>query len=115
MELRGPQAQVEIDSCAALNFERADRRAQCGLAGRCCRRARADGEIDRRYDSRATGEAKLREAQRAWIVFRDAHCTYDSYESRGGSMEPLLYHGCRAALTRERIRQLTGPADDAEQ
>jgi uncharacterized protein YecT (DUF1311 family) len=66
-----------------------------------------DRELDRSYDVRPTTEAKLREAQRAWIVFRDAHCTVEGYDqARGGSMEPMVYHGCRARLTRERTRQL---------
>ena len=60
-----------------------------------------------RHDQRPTTEAVLRQAQRAWLTFRDAQCTYEGYgEARGGSMEPMVYSGCRARLTRERIAQL---------
>ena len=45
-------------------------------------------------------------AQRAWLIFRDAHCTVEGYEARGGSMEPMVYNGCRARITRERTAQL---------
>ena len=103
-----PQAQVEMNACAALDFERADAELNAAWRALIAGAREADREINRSHDRRPTGEAKLREAQRAWIVFRDSHCTYESYESRGGSMEPMLYHGCRAALTRARIRQLTG-------
>ena len=109
-----PQAQMDMNACAAIDFERADAELNAAWREVIAGAREADREIDRHYDSRPTGEAKLREAQRAWIVFRDAHCTYDAYESRGGSMEPMLYHGCRATLTRARIRQLAGAAD-AEQ
>lgn len=103
-----PRAQNEMNACAAIDFERADAALNAAWRGLIAGAREADREIDRRHDRRPTGEAKLREAQRAWLVFRDSHCTYEAYESRGGSMEPMLYHGCRAALTRARIRQLTG-------
>jgi uncharacterized protein YecT (DUF1311 family) len=30
------------------------------------------------------------------------------FESRGGSMEPMIVNGCMAEMTRKRIRELTG-------
>jgi uncharacterized protein YecT (DUF1311 family) len=106
-DCRDPQTQMEMNACAALDFGQADRELNA-LWPRAIAAARAaDSGIDRRYDRRPTSEAKLREAQRAWIAFRDAHCTWQAYgEARGGSMEPMSYDGCRAILTRERIRQL---------
>ena len=67
------------------------------------------GSLDARYRE-YNCDAPM--AQRAWIVFRDAHCTYEAYGGgRGGSMEPMLFEGCRAAITLDRIRQLTGDAE----
>jgi len=104
-----PQNQMEMNMCAGLDFERAD--AELNILWRqviASARAR-DRELDRRYDQRPTSEAKLREAQRAWLVFRDAHCTVQGYdEARGGSMEPMVYGACRAELTRQRTAQLRG-------
>jgi len=104
-----PQNQMEMNICAGLDFERAD--AELNILWRqvvASARAR-DRELDRRYDQRPTSEAKLREAQRAWLVFRDAHCAVQGYdEARGGSMEPMVYGTCRAELTRQRIAQLRG-------
>jgi uncharacterized protein YecT (DUF1311 family) len=48
----------------------------------------------------------LREAQRAWIKFRDAECTYTSASNEGGSIYPLVYSGCLTELTKARIKQL---------
>jgi len=45
-------------------------------------------------------------AQRAWIAYRDAHCSAEGFRYRGGSIEPLIYHACRARVTRERTLQL---------
>jgi uncharacterized protein YecT (DUF1311 family) len=104
-----PQNQMEMNMCAGLDFERAD--AELNILWRqviASARVR-DRELDRRYDQRPTTEAKLREAQRAWLLFRDAHCTVQGYdEARGGSMEPMVYGSCRATLTRQRTAQLRG-------
>lgn len=100
-----PQAQMEMNACAALDFERAD--AELNAAYRAAI-AHARAESYRvAGDERPGDEATLREAQRAWVAFRDAQCRLEGYEARGGSMEPMLFEGCRARLTRERIRQLS--------
>jgi uncharacterized protein YecT (DUF1311 family) len=104
-----PQNQMEMNVCAGLDFERADAELN-NLWRQTIAGARArDRALDRRYDQRPTTEAKLREAQRAWLLFRDAHCTVQGYdEARGGTMEPMVYGACRARLTRERVAQLRG-------
>jgi uncharacterized protein YecT (DUF1311 family) len=106
-----PQHQADMNACAAIDFEAADAELNAAWREAVASARAADAEIDRQYDQRPTSEATLREAQRAWIVFRDAHCTLEGYdEARGGSMEPMVYDGCRARLTRQRTAQLLGPA-----
>ena len=109
-----PQSQHEMNACAATDFEKADAELNVAWAEALADARVADAELDRDNDQRPTTEAKLREAQRAWIVFRDAHCTVVGYdEARGGSMEPMVYDGCRAAVTRERTAQLRSrPVDE---
>ena len=107
-----PQVQQEMNYCAGQDFERAD--AELNAAYRT---AIADAQTADRQeqgyrvegDNRPGEEASLREAQRAWVTFRDAHCRLQGYEARGGSMEPMLYEGCRATLTRARTADLRGP------
>lgn len=53
-----------------------------------------------------TAVTKLRDAQRAWIKFRDLECAFAGDEMRDGSAEPLLRAGCQRRLTEERTRQL---------
>ncbi|WP_395614070.1 lysozyme inhibitor LprI family protein [Allosphingosinicella sp.] len=119
-----PQAQQEMNYCAARDAERAD--AELNTVYRT---AIADAQAaDRDYAQMDPGgaaahrgepgeEATLREAQRAWVAFRDAHCRMQSFEARGGSMQPMLDGGCRATLTRARTAELRGPEcpGDAEQ
>ena len=108
------QSQLEMNMCAELDFERADAALNAAWREAIAAARAADREIDRQSDRRPTEEAKMREAQRAWLLFRDAQCTVEGYaESRGGSMEPMVYSGCRARLTRERTAQLRPQPNDA--
>ncbi len=104
-----PQAQVEMNACAAIDFERADAELNAAWREAIAGARAADREIDRLYDRRPTGEARLREApaRLARLPRRPLQLS-NAMKARGGSMEPMLYHGCRAALTRARTRQLTG-------
>jgi uncharacterized protein YecT (DUF1311 family) len=73
---------------------------------------KADTELNRVYkkalsDLDAEGQKKLKAAQRAWIVFRDAQAEFDAdSEARGGSMYAMIYYSGLARLTRDRIKQL---------
>ena len=49
----------------------------------------------------------MREAQRAWITFRDNACAAEGYAMKGGSAEPLVVYGCMRTLTLERTAHLT--------
>jgi uncharacterized protein YecT (DUF1311 family) len=106
-----PQNQADMNACAAIDFEAADAELNAVWREVIAAAREMDAEIDRQFDQAPTSEAVLREAQRAWIVFRDAQCTYEGHEARGGSMESMIYNGCRARLTRERTAQLRGPVE----
>jgi uncharacterized protein YecT (DUF1311 family) len=101
-----PQNQAEMNHCAGISFQRADAELNRIWPRLLAGAREADADINREFDDRPTGEQVLRAAQRAWITFRDQHCAHEGYEARGGSMESLLYNGCRARLTEERIKQL---------
>jgi uncharacterized protein YecT (DUF1311 family) len=107
-----PQNQMDMNFCADIDFQRADAELNAAWREAIASARSSDREIDRRSDQRPPQEAKLREAQRAWLIFRDAQCTVEGYEeARGGSMEPMVFSGCRARLTRERIAQLRSSSE----
>ena len=58
-----------------------------------------------RPDGKTEVEA-LRDAQRAWIKYRDLACEMEGIAFRGGSMEPLLISACLARLTEQRTNDL---------
>lgn len=100
--------QAEMNACAGIAFARADSELNAVWRTAVAQARAADRESGdfRGSDDRPGSEAVLRDAQRAWLIFRDAHCTLEGYDARGGTMEPMLYNGCRARITRERVVQL---------
>jgi uncharacterized protein YecT (DUF1311 family) len=51
-------------------------------------------------------KTKLRNAQRAWIVFRDAECGFESSGVEDGSAYPMVRAACMERMATERSRQL---------
>jgi uncharacterized protein YecT (DUF1311 family) len=108
------QTQLAMNMCAGLDFERADAELNRVYRQSIAGAQQSDRELDRTNDRRPSNESILREAQRAWVAFRDAQCTDEANaEARGGSMEPMVHGQCLARMTRERIAQLNGPEDTA--
>lgn len=73
----------------------------------------ADDELNKAYqvlvsklESSSISLEKLREAQRAWIGFRDAECAFESSAVEGGSAQPMVRNGCLEALTKARTQRL---------
>ena len=60
---------------------------------------------DLRNDGKTEAEA-LRDAQLAWIKYRDLSCQMEGIHFRGGSMESLLVSSCLERLTRQRTQDL---------
>ncbi len=48
----------------------------------------------------------LRDAQRAWITFRDQQCRYEASAVQGGSAYPMVQSDCLARLTVQRTQDL---------
>ncbi|WP_119256835.1 lysozyme inhibitor LprI family protein [Shinella zoogloeoides] len=98
--------QADMNICARRDYEEADKALNVAY-----RKAMAAAQtMD--ADARGMGEQyvgavnALKNAQRAWIGYRDGQCELAGFEARGGSMEPLLVSGCLADLTRKRTEEL---------
>ncbi len=88
------QSQAEMNQAAAEDFAKADKALNATYK-----------KLVALIDEESA--EKLKVAQRAWIVFRDAEAELAAdMGARGGSMAPLIYNGRRADLTRERTKQL---------
>ncbi|MEO7933993.1 MAG: lysozyme inhibitor LprI family protein [Chthoniobacterales bacterium] len=84
------QSQREMNLVAQRNFEKADTRLN---------------KVYQKLLTQCDAEAreKLKTAQRAWVVFRDAEADYAADdEARGGSLASLIYSNTQTQLTQER-------------
>jgi len=61
--------------------------------------------VQRLQDDAATTKL-LVSAQRAWVAFRDAECTFSASSTSGGTMYPMVYATCADGLTQKRIDEL---------
>ena len=99
--------QWQLNECEAQAWQEADEQlnAQYQESRRVMKAWDADAS-----DLAGAEEALVR-AQRAWVAFRDAQCTFRGYQARGGTMESMLIYGCQAELTRQRTQQLKEQTD----
>ena len=97
-------AQMDLNQCAYDDWNEAD--ADLNLAyGQVMRLLKQwDADLP---EGEQGGAAALKDAQRAWITFRDKACEAEGYAMKGGSAEPLLVYGCMRLLTEERTAHLT--------
>lgn len=58
------------------------------------------------------GKKLLLDAQRAWIKYKEAHCTSVANAYDGGSMQPMVYNGCIAEITKARTKELQEMLDN---
>lgn len=86
--------QADLNACAAAERERADAAMNA-----------AYGRLMKQIGPRA--QAALKDAQRAWLPYRDRTCDLEALGAEGGSVQPMVRLGCLAEITTERTRHLT--------
>lgn len=91
------QTQTDLTICAVDNFNEAD--AELNAAYK---------QMTDRLKPEPDTLKLLVEAQRAWIGFRDAECTYATSATVGGTIHPMMEAECREGLTRKRTADLNG-------
>jgi uncharacterized protein YecT (DUF1311 family) len=103
VDCAAPVTQLDMNICADRAWKMADEDLNLayGMARTLMRQTDAAlPEKDR------GAELALRDAQRAWITFRDAACTAEGYVYAGGSIRPLVVSQCLERLTRARTEDL---------
>ena len=88
------QSTVDMGNCAGKEYKEADEELN-----RVYKKLMASLE-DREY------EALLRTAQQAWLKYRDAHCDFEAFENRGGTIYPVMHRSCLTTMTRARTKEL---------
>ncbi|TCV93873.1 uncharacterized protein YecT (DUF1311 family) [Luteibacter rhizovicinus] len=104
-----PVATAQADDCASAMSQSA--------MNMCADQAykKTDAELNtvyRQITSRLKDDKEktklLLVAQKNWLAFRDAECTFTTSASAQGSIYPMLVAQCRDGLTRRRIDDLKG-------
>ncbi len=93
------QTQAEMNICAGKEYKT------------------ADANLNRVYQQLvamlgADEKVQLKDAQTAWIKFRDLHCEFVGDQYKGGSIRPMIYGLCLADVTRNRTTELKAQIKD---
>ena len=92
----GAETQIDLNECSFVAWEQADAELNEAYA--------AAMDVAEGHGN-ATAKA-LRDAQRAWIAFRDADCAADAAFWEGGSAQLMILHGCLETITLQRTDDL---------
>ena len=102
--------QMQMNHCSYLAYQLADEDLNLayGLARDALRQA--DEGVLEIYGEKPVGYkdgvTTLRDAQLAWITFRDLTCEAEGNMYYGGSIRPLIENSCKEQLTRVRTEEL---------
>jgi uncharacterized protein YecT (DUF1311 family) len=93
LDCKNAVAQQDMNICATEDFNKADAKLNTVY------RALAANLEGKERD-------ELKAAQRAWLSYRDAECTFTIRENEGGSIYPMMWSGCLKQKTDIRIKEL---------
>ncbi|WP_295808304.1 lysozyme inhibitor LprI family protein [uncultured Nitratireductor sp.] len=89
--------QAAMDECANAAFEKSDKKLN---------------DLYKQIEGRLQGDADTKkllvQAQRDWVKFRDAECSFQTAQAAGGSVMPMLVAQCMDGLTQSRIDDFAG-------
>jgi len=84
-----PQTQTDMNICAAIYYETADR------------------QLNRVYQQLSSRmRSQLTDPQLAWIQFRDTNCEFARSLYEGGTIAPTIHNGCLGGMTEQRTFEL---------
>jgi uncharacterized protein YecT (DUF1311 family) len=107
-DCKDPQSNYDMKMCAEKDWKKADAELKVAY-DKALAEARELYRSTRTtpgYQNMPDSEAMLRDAQRAWVLFRDANCKYQYQIYYGGSHAGLAYLLCMADTTKARLKEL---------
>ncbi len=88
-----PKTQMEMNACEGKKLDKADTELNEVYA-----------KLSKKVS--AGGKAKLLEAQRAWLKYRDEQCAFETLGTIDGSIHPMEVAICLAELTKAQTKRL---------
>ena len=98
-----PTSQVEMTYCAGVAHDEADVELNAAYRKAIAQAKAQDAHIS---SDQIPSRIMLRDAQRAWINFRDQACDTESTLFRGGTAQSMLFLDCMTRLTKRRTEDL---------
>ncbi len=93
VDCKSPMTNQDMRYCASLEYEAADKKLNTVY-----------NKLRKKLDK--TGKQKLKDAQKAWIKYRDAEAEFDADFVRGGSMQRLFTTSSKTQTTENRAKEL---------
>jgi uncharacterized protein YecT (DUF1311 family) len=93
MNCGGLNTQMELNICEGKKLDKADAALNDVYA-----------KLSRKVS--AEGKAKLLDAQRAWLKYRDQQCAFETLATVGGSIHPMEVAICLTELTKDQTKRL---------
>jgi len=84
--------QSTMNQCASEDFKAADKELNTLYQ-----------QITTRLKDSPDAKKLLVSAQRSWVAFRDAECSFSASGVSGGSVYPMIYSNCLAGETKVRV------------
>ncbi|MGY9045650.1 hypothetical protein P775_00245 [Puniceibacterium antarcticum] len=109
LDCSNPVAQVEMTGCASLDYDKADAALNAVWKQAMAKAQEMDKSIGAGDVPAAT---ILRDAQRAWIPYRDKACEAESLKARGGTLQQQLFYECLTRMTGIRTDDLASFATE---
>ena len=112
-----PISQLQMDRCADFEFHQSDARLN-KVYGKVLQymsddSAKAKSRNDQaQVDYEQKAMDSLKQAEHAWITYRDAQCNAAAQQYEGGSMSPMIYSQCLTTLTKQRVDALKSIYED---
>ena len=101
LDCKNPVSQQDMTLCAAGDFATADK-----ALNKVWPKYKSSAEASDKDTGKHEYMNALKASQRTWLAYLEAQCTWQGFDMHGGSGEPMLYYGCKARLTKERIKEL---------
>lgn len=108
LNCKDPMSNAEMKMCAEQDWKKADAELNAAF-GKALASARETYRSTRTMPGQQNmpdSEVLLRDAQRAWVAFRDANCKYQYQIYWGGTHAGLAYLGCMGDMTKARLKEL---------
>jgi uncharacterized protein YecT (DUF1311 family) len=89
----GLDTQAALNMCEGGNFKEADTALNAAFSKLIAKVS-------------ANGQAKLREAQKSWIKYRDQQCAFETLGTIGGTIHGMVVAQCLTELTTQQTKRL---------